>query len=121
MFDDSAAGVLGARCHTFCFTTPLREGLELNSAKFELRTWPLLCAECVESANQKVPHETTCVSPPQFRIKTNCCCLGPTQSIAASQSSSVKAPLEERDTWFCLLVSQEVTEPPVIEDPLGSR
>ena len=42
MFDESAAGVLGARCHMFCFTTPRREGLELNSAKFELRTWPLL-------------------------------------------------------------------------------
>ena len=42
MFDDFVAGVLGARCHTFCFTTPLREGLEVNSSKFELLKWPLL-------------------------------------------------------------------------------
>ena len=40
MFDDCAEGVLGARCHVFCFTTPRREGLELNSATFELLTWP---------------------------------------------------------------------------------
>ena len=33
MFDDSA-GVQGERCHMFCFTTPRREGLELNSSKF---------------------------------------------------------------------------------------
>ena len=42
MFDDSVAGVLGARCHTFCFTTPRREGLELKSSKFELLTGALL-------------------------------------------------------------------------------
>ena len=42
MFDDSVAGVVGARCHMFCFTTPQREGLELNSSKFDLLIWPLL-------------------------------------------------------------------------------
>ena len=49
MFGDSA-GILGARGHMFCFTTPRREGLEVNSSKFELLTWPLLvcrmCGKC---------------------------------------------------------------------------
>ena len=40
LFFEESAGVMGERCHMFCFTTPRREDLELNSAKFELRTWP---------------------------------------------------------------------------------
>ena len=30
VFEESA-GVMGERCHMFCFTAPRREGLELNS------------------------------------------------------------------------------------------
>ena len=41
MFDESA-GVLGARCHMFCFTIPRREGLGLGSATIGLLTWPLI-------------------------------------------------------------------------------
>ena len=47
VFEESA-GVMGELCHMSCFTTPRREGLELNSSKFV--TWPLvvcrMCGQC---------------------------------------------------------------------------
>ena len=57
----------------------------------------------------------------QFRLKTNGCCFGSAQAVAASQSSTAKAPLEERGTVVLPVLSEQITEPPVIEDPLGSR
>ena len=101
VFDESA-GVLGERCHMFCFTTPRDEGLELNSSKFQLLMWPLfVCRMCGKCHSEK-----TGVSPPccpvtkHFCVKTNSCCRGARQSVAASRSSPVKAPLEERRNVF---------------------
>ena len=59
-----SAGVLGARGHMSCFTTPRREGLNSTLQRLNSSRGLSLCAECVESANQKVPFETTGVSPP---------------------------------------------------------
>ena len=55
-----SAGVLGERCHMFCFTTPQGEGLELNSSKFQLPMCPLfvcrMCGKChAESSIRKKP------------------------------------------------------------------
>ena len=112
-----------------CYVSPLHDAKVWNSTLQSLNSsrglWS--CTESVESATRRVPCETTCVSPPycavilQFRVKTNGCCIGSTQTVAASQSSSAKAPLEERGNVVLPVLSEHVTEPPVIEDPLGSR
>ena len=102
-----------------CFVSPLHDAKVWNSTLQSLNSsrglWS--CAESVES----------CESPPycpvtlQFHVKTNGYCFGPTQAVAASQSSTAKAPLEERGNMVLPVLSEQVTEPPVIEDPLGSR
>ena len=112
-----------------CFVSPLFDAKVWNSTLQSLDSsrglWS--CAESVESATRRVLCETTCVSPPycavilQFHVKTNGYCFGPTQAVAASQSSTAKAPLEERGNMVLHVLSEQVTEPPVMEDPLGSR
>ena len=112
-----------------CFVSPLHDAKVWNSTLQSLNSsrglWS--CAESVESATRRVPCETICVSPPycpvtlQFLVKTNGYCFGSTQAVAASQSSTAKAPLEERGNVVLPVLSEQVTEPPVIEDPLGSR
>ena len=112
-----------------CFVSPLHDAKVWNSTLQSLNSsrglWS--CAESVESPTRKVPCKTMCVSPPhcpvtlQFRVKTNGCFIGSKHSVAAYQSSSVETPLEERRNVVLPVMSEQVTEPPFIEDPVGSR
>ena len=110
-----------------CFVSPLHDAKVWNSTLQSLNS-----SRGLWSCLWKVPLEEFCVKQLvslhrivpvtlQFHVKTNGYCFGPTQAVAASQSSTAKAPLEERGNMVLPVLSEQVTEPPVIEDPLGSR